>query len=149
MLEAIKLFMDVPGCLFVLGLDRDVIARGIEMKYREHFQAGADRPFAVDGTKYLEKIIQVPFRIPPIEPGVMGSFVRNMMPETLADCAEVFAAGMGESPRQIKRTVNSFLLLWRLAANAGLRAILLAKIVALQQSEPGLYELLRDRYGHI
>ena len=34
-LEAIKLFLDVQGCIFVLGLDQEVIARGIELKYRE------------------------------------------------------------------------------------------------------------------
>ncbi len=34
-LEAIKLFVDAPGCVFVLGLDQAVIARGIEIKYRE------------------------------------------------------------------------------------------------------------------
>ncbi len=34
-LEAIKLFVDAPGCVFILGLDQDVIARGIEMKYKE------------------------------------------------------------------------------------------------------------------
>jgi hypothetical protein len=51
---------------------------------------------------------------------------------------------MGQCPCQIKRTVNTFQLLWRLAEQAGLRAILLAKIVALQQTEPDLYEQLRD-----
>jgi hypothetical protein len=143
-LEAIKLFMDVPGYIFVLGLDRDMIARSIETRYRERFPIDADRSLAFDGSKYLEKIIQVPFRIPPIEPEVMEEFVGNMMPETLEDCAKVFAAGMGQCPCQIKRTVNTFLLLWRLAEQAGLRAILLAKIVALQQTEPDLYEQLRD-----
>jgi hypothetical protein len=34
-LEAIKFFLGAPGCVFVLGLDQDVIARGIEMKYKE------------------------------------------------------------------------------------------------------------------
>jgi predicted KAP-like P-loop ATPase len=33
-LEAIKLFLDVENCVFVLGLDQDVIARGIEIKSR-------------------------------------------------------------------------------------------------------------------
>ncbi|MEZ4701535.1 MAG: SUMF1/EgtB/PvdO family nonheme iron enzyme [Rhodothermales bacterium] len=145
-LEAIKLFMDVEGCIFVLGLDRDVIARGIEMKYRE--RGADDRQFAIDGASYLEKIIQVPFRIPPIEPGVMGSFVRNMMPEPLSACGDIFAAGMGESPRQVKRTVNTFLLLWKLASRAGLGAVRLAKIVAIQQIEPELYEQLR-RMPHL
>ena len=34
-LEAIKLFLDVPGCIFVLGIDHGVIERGIRLRYGE------------------------------------------------------------------------------------------------------------------
>ena len=34
-LEAIKLFLDVENCIFMLGLDQEVIARSVEMKYKE------------------------------------------------------------------------------------------------------------------
>jgi predicted KAP-like P-loop ATPase len=66
-LEAIKLFLDVENCIFVLGLDQEVIARGIEMKYKE-LGAKQDNEnsqhFTVEGVRYLEKIIQLPFIIP-------------------------------------------------------------------------------------
>ena len=49
-LEAIKLFLDVPGCIFVLGVDREVIEEGIKVRY-------ADYEATLNGAQYLEKII--------------------------------------------------------------------------------------------
>lgn len=85
-LEAIKLFMDVPGCVFVLGLDQAVIARGIEIKYRE-LGLGADdatgesrrQRYVIDGARYLEKIIQLPFQIPPIAVKIWPLLLRSWL----------------------------------------------------------------------
>lgn len=153
-LEAIKLFLDVPGCVFVLGLDREVVARGIEIHYRELWQRGDEeagerrRRFTIEGTRYLEKIIQVPFQIPPIEAEVMGDFVSGLVPEWPDPrCLEVFAVGLGGNPRQVKRTVNIFLLLWRLARareQGDVLPVRLAKLVVLQHEVPRLYEYLRE-----
>lgn len=142
-LEAIKLFLDVPGCAFVLGLDHQVIAKGIEAKYKE--------PGAIDGRVYLEKIIQVPFQIPPIEQQDLEAFVTGLVPQWPdPECARVFAVALGGNPRRVKRTVNVFLLLWRLAEarserlKGKVRPVRLAKVVALQHVEPNLYEILRE-----
>lgn len=142
-LEAIKLFLDVPGCAFVLGLDHQVIAKGIEAKYKE--------PGAIDGRAYLEKIIQVPFQIPPIEEQDLEAFVTGLVPEWPdPECARVFAVALGGNPRRVKRTVNVFLLLWRLAEaraerlQGKIRPVRLAKVVALQHIAPDLYEILRE-----
>ena len=150
-LEAIKLFLDVPGCAFALGLAPDVIARGIEMKYREKGLGGGEEGggrFPIDGERYLQKIVQIPFHIPEIEPSDMRSFVEKLV-ETWPDaaCPEVFAVGLGGSPRQVKRTINVFLLVWRLAQarnlGAGITPVRLAKVVVLQHAVPDLYRVLR------
>lgn len=142
-LEAIKLFLDVPGCVFVLGLDHQVIARGIEAKYKE--------PGAIDGRAYLDKIIQVPFQIPPIEEQDLEAFVTGLVPAWPdPECARVFAVALGGNPRRVKRTVNVFLLLWRLSEaraerlEGKIRPVRLAKVVALQHIAPDLYERLRE-----
>ena len=156
-LEAIKLFVDAPGCVFVLGLDQAVIARGIEIKYREfepELAEGGDgasrRRSIIDGARYLEKIIQLPFQIPPIERSDMGAFVQALVTEwPHAACPEVFAEGLGQNPRQVKRTVNVFLLLWQLAGRRQeklqdrIKPIRLAKVVAIQHIYPELYDLLK------
>jgi len=164
-LEAIKLFLDVPECVFILGLDQEVIARGIEIKYREiGISTGpADkkqRGFLIDGPRYLEKIIQLPFQIPPIDRSKVSDFVHGLVDVwPHEDCPKVFTEGLGDNPRQIKRTVNVFLLLWQLAEKREARPIKpvrLAKVVAIQHVYPELYDvlkitprLLRDLEGYL
>jgi hypothetical protein len=158
-LEAIKLFVDAPGCVFVLGLDQEVIARGIEIKYQELKQISEDgkKPhFIIDGAHYLEKIIQLPFQIPPIERTDMGKFVNGLSanwPDK--ECPNVFAEGLGDNPRQIKRTVNLFLMLWKLAEKreeklqGRIKPIRLAKVVAIQAIYPELYTLIKEMPGYL
>jgi formylglycine-generating enzyme required for sulfatase activity len=151
-LEAIKLFVDAPGCVFVLGLDQEVIARGVEIRYHEFFKNGAQNP--INGAKYIEKIIQLPFQIPPVERTDMQDFVGGLSGDwPHADCPVVFAEGLGDNPRQIKRTVNVFLMLWSLAEKrqkklqGAVKPVRLAKVVALQTVAPVLYDLLKEQPG--
>jgi len=178
-LEAIKLFLDVPGCIFILGIDRDVVERGIRLRYgelggmgeregvqlhvdREAVEMGATRYRAfvqdlyteaedvIDGARYLEKIVQIPFVLPPISPQAMGSFVAQLTPN-LPDprCGLVFVRGLEPNPRQVKRALNIFALLWALAQNQPylmerIAPVRLAKLVVLQQRHGELYERLRE-----
>jgi len=151
-LEAIKLFLDVPGCVFILGIDQEVIARGIEMKYKEFAnanEANGQAHFTIQGIKYLEKIIQLPFQIPPVIQDDMGKFVEglsNQWPHE--ECHRVFAEGLGDNPRNIKRTVNTFLMVSKLAEKRkaklkeSVKPIRLAKVVAIQAAHPDLFNLL-------
>jgi predicted KAP-like P-loop ATPase len=153
-LEAIKLFMDAPGCVFMLGLDAEVIARGVEIRYHDYFKDG--NKSAIDGAKYLEKIIQLPFQIPPVEHSDMQDFVGRLSQAwPHPDCPIVFAEGLGNNPRQIKRTVNVFLMLWSLAKKrekklkGEIKPIRLAKIVAIQAVYPELYNFLKETPGYL
>jgi formylglycine-generating enzyme required for sulfatase activity len=151
-LEAIKLFVDAPGCVFLLGLDQKVIERGVEVRYKDFNKAGEGQDASpIAGAHYLEKIIQLPFLIPPVEQADMGDFVQGLASEWPdAECPGVFAAGLGYNPRQIKRTVNVFLMLWRLAEKrqrkleGRIKPIRLAKVVAIQTIYPELYSLLKE-----
>ena len=148
-LEAIKLFVDAPGCVFILGLDREVIERGIEIRYREHKQKDRDQ-LVIDGARYLEKIIQLPFQLPTVERAKMDEFVGGLAQDWGDErCPAIFAEGLGENPRQIKRTVNMFLMLWKLADRRELKEKItptrLAKVVAIQAMYPHLYNrVLKD-----
>jgi len=89
MLETIKLFLDVEGTAFVLALDDAVVERGIAHRYRDygfrkHPTAYDSIAYAINpanyedhlkrykhlgqepinGHEYLEKIVQLPVRIP-------------------------------------------------------------------------------------
>ena len=153
-LEAIKLFLDVPGCFFILGVDPAKIQEGIQLRYK--IAQGSD-----EGANYLEKIIQVPFILPTIERGDMQTFVQSLNVDFPSmRCADVFAQGLEPNPRQIKRAINIFLLLWKLAGRRRLKGeaaegptppllsdvlmpLRLAKVVAIQHSYTGLYDLLK------
>ncbi|MEJ5309549.1 MAG: SUMF1/EgtB/PvdO family nonheme iron enzyme [Anaerolineae bacterium] len=135
-LEALKLFLDVPNCIFVLGLDQTAIETAVRTRYRDEVKA----------RDYLEKIIQLPFTLPPLEDEVMLKYVKSLA-QALPDerCAQVFAQGMQPNPRQVKRTLNFYLLLMRLVEKrAPLTAtpLRLAKMVAIQHGHPDLYALL-------
>ncbi len=137
-LEAIKLFLDVPGCAFVLGLDQEAIVEAIQTRYQGK----------VKGRQYLEKMIQLPFQLPPIEAEAMRGFVESIA-SNLPDerCSMVFAQGLPHNPRKVKRTVNIFLMLWKLSRRklpGVIQPVRLAKLVTIQHSYPDLYALLRE-----
>lgn len=148
-LEAIKLFLEAPGCIFLLGLDREVLEQGIQVKYKDFMveEGEGKKRLLVDGANYLEKIIQLPFELPPIETADMGKFIGGLQvtfPDTR--CQEVFAYGLEHNPRKVKRTINTFLFLWKLAPGKKLEdaitAVRLAKVVVIKHSHPNLYRLL-------
>ena len=56
-LEAIKNFLDVPGCVFLIAVDYAVIQRGMEEKLGRSARE-------MQGKSYFDKIIQVPFNMP-------------------------------------------------------------------------------------
>jgi predicted KAP-like P-loop ATPase len=69
-LEAIKLFFDLPECVFVLGIDREVVQRGIEEKYRDSL--------GIHGQDYIDKLIQLPFSLPPLRKQTFERFVSSI-----------------------------------------------------------------------
>jgi len=147
-LEAIKLFLDVKGCIFLLGLDQEVVTRGIKVKYRDFAVdegEGSEKHIPIDGANYLEKIIQLPFRLPKIEPRAMQPFVHGLAAFPDNRCERIFAEGLETNPRKVKRAINVFLFLSKLAEKREitLQAVRLAKIVVIYHSHPELYELLR------
>ena len=65
-LEALKLLFNIPGCVFILGMDRHVVEQGIRVRYQEFALGPAGTAYPVDARQYLDKIIQIPFTLPPL-----------------------------------------------------------------------------------
>lgn len=158
-LEAIKVFLDIQGCIFVLGVDREIIERGIRVRYKEFAldAAAAQREgqpaaiFPVAGRDYLEKIVQVPFELPPLEASAITSFLRDRLQhlnglaaEEVDPIATVMTDGLQPNPRKVKRTLNAFRLLRTLLQKRGREVppALLAKLVVIQSSAPRIYDSL-------
>ena len=154
-LEAIKLFLDVSGCIFVLGADRDVIEKGIRVKYQSFVLDAREelteedmlRRIPITGQDYMEKIVQLPFSLPALRHEQVEAFVRSLVPD-LSECAPVFAWGLEANPRKIKRGIHVFRMLRRLAELQeihDLDPVLLAKMVIIQSRYRGLYsDILQD-----
>src|SRR5262249_38411648 len=61
LLESIKLVLTQPGFIYVLGLDKPVVERFIEVEYRK---ALGNYEALVRGVKYLDKLVQLPLHLP-------------------------------------------------------------------------------------
>lgn len=110
-IEAIRVFMDIPGFVFVLAVDYDVVIQAIQDRYQH-----------VDAHRFIEKIVQVPFRIPVMQ-AEGNSAVKQLLPnwediqpqwfsdfdntEYLDDVITLCLKG---NPRQSKRLLNSYMI---------------------------------------
>ncbi|MDQ1251257.1 MAG: NTPase protein [Euryarchaeota archaeon] len=98
-LHSIKLFLDVKNCIFVLGVDRRVVSKIIENKYKD---------LSIEGDNFLEKMIQLSFNLPPISSDDMWKFVETLGVNGLyADYLyTIIKDGIELNPRKIKRLLN-------------------------------------------
>ncbi len=160
-LEAIKLFLNVRKTVFVLGMDCEVIRRGIESHYGIYFQKEAQErgELPINGDVYLQKLIQLPFNLPPMDVDSTEEFICELEKDAPAESCldavtrKAFAIGVLPNPRQIKRALNVFTLLKTIAANQEesqepkpepLSLPLLAKTVLIQSQWPEFYTLWRQ-----
>jgi formylglycine-generating enzyme required for sulfatase activity len=159
-LEAIKLFLDVPGTVFILGMDREVIRRGIETHYGALLGGDGDKEeIPINGDVYLQKMIQIPFNLPPLDARGREGFIEKLEESLPHDfrlediTRQVFARGLYPNPRQVKRALNVFYLLKQVAEEQERQKLiepdvlawpLLAKTVLIQSQWPELYKLWRQ-----
>src|SRR3989442_36173 len=106
-LEALKLYLNLANCVYVIGVDRAALECSIRLRYKEQEVREAD---------YLDKIVQLPFTIPPIARESMARFIEPLLPTELTDTSDLLVRGLGDNPRQVKRFINTFLLNHELAA---------------------------------
>jgi len=126
-LESMKLFFDVEGCVFVVGLDQEIAERAVAVKYGAAGGAdaapgaGADR--GASGSGYVKKLFQVPFALPSIKTHQLQDYLDTIA--RASDFGEAqrrdftdnvrrhFNSLRGEdsvNPREIKRLINTYTL---------------------------------------
>ena len=98
--EAIKLFLNVPLSVFVIGADKKRIEEGIIARYGEKSEGWAGN--------YLEKVIQIPFILPPLIKGAITEhFIQGLHIFGEEEYATILTE-VDDNPRRIKRLLNSF-----------------------------------------
>jgi hypothetical protein len=117
--ESIKLFLDAPGCGYVVALDREVIRKGLAARYSQAGMAGAGQDF-IDPDEYIEKTISLSFDLPPLTPADRIGMIKAVpLPRALtSDQLALLARALGSNPRRIKRFMNLLAMNLRLAAIA-------------------------------
>ena len=138
--EGLKLYLDAPGFVFVIGYDEGVITEAVasEKRYTQRST----------GRDYVEKIVQIVFRIPqPTDPEI-DALLTHVLAES--ETSELFDdAGRklvidrnGRNPRRMKRFINRFILDYRLdPASQDLDPELLIKLLILETYFPDFVRL--------
>ncbi len=110
LLESIKLFLDIKGYLFVIGVDRDVVRKGVSYHYRffEHRDEMEKDSLIISPDHYLEKMVQLPLELPTIEPGRRRKFIESLLgnAEEFKEHSDIIEIGVGANPRTLKRFIN-------------------------------------------
>jgi hypothetical protein len=105
-LEAIRLFLAAPKTAFVIAADETLIREAVTHRFREpegdapmdvgdpdagRVSTGA-RPRAEVGARYLEKLIQVPIRVPPLSRSDLHGYLNLLLAEQREQDAATFKA---------------------------------------------------------
>ncbi|MEE4302212.1 MAG: P-loop NTPase fold protein [Pseudomonadales bacterium] len=137
MLDALKLYLNVEDCIYFLGVDRQALQQSVDSRY-------AGTP--TDTVSYLDKIIQLPFTVPPIARADMHLFIDSLLPSQLGRCREQLAEGLGDNPRQVKRFINTLALNHNLASQIeNYDEQVLCALLMIQYRNQELYELVSAR----
>jgi len=162
-LESMKLFFDLRGFVFVVGLDRTVIERAVQIKYpaSPETASGPGAPSYVSGTDYVKKIFQVQFNLPTLREYQLEEYVGILsrtegLPAVQRDDLVavvlrhlLFLTGDGTvNPREVKRLVNSYVMqmktLERKLENAEPDVVLALQTMAFRRDWLPVYEQLES-----
>jgi len=140
-LEAIKLFLNVPHTIFIIGADRKIIEDGIHLKYGGRFTDW--------GENYLDKIIQIPVVLPFIKrETIIEKFIKELkITDEIKNYAKIIAS-VDSNPRKIKRLLNEFEFQQMLAEKRGIKieSEISAKLVVLRGKWRDFHTSLTQTY---
>ena len=137
-LESMKLFFDLRGFVFVVGLDREVVERCIDSRYvveaNGHEEAEGERSQnqrqLIRGVDYLKKIFQVPFSLAPVSYNMLDDLFDSMQKGAdLLDAQKIdmqdivrphlnnLFSGTRLNPREVKRYINAYTIQMKVKPN--------------------------------
>ena len=114
-LEALKIFLDLAGCVFILACDYKIITQGLKQKFGDSIAATTEKNF-------FDKIIQLPFKMPVAQYQV-DKYITDLLSKIKIEYEDadvehykrLIDYSMGFNPRGLKRSFNSLLLLKNVA----------------------------------
>jgi len=154
-----KLFFDLDGFVFVVGLDQKVIEASINWNYRvsNSSDAAAVGP-PINGTDYIKKLFQVPFNLPSVSSGQLDDYLKAVFAgaeegdegqgELLVCVRPHLDALVGDSevnPREVKRYINSYILQKLIRPDLDDDVTLVLQTIAFRPDWSEAYEVFRSK----
>jgi hypothetical protein len=141
LLESVKLFLDLRNVFIIIAIAKDVVDRGVAFKYRD-FAFTKEKVLAV-GDEYLDKMIQLPLYMLPIDSGAVGQFMAGFdLPEDVQAQIGLLQDIVSPNPRRIKRVLNTCAVTYAIIQRSPglhLRPDLIARLAVLRLQSPDLY----------
>jgi hypothetical protein len=137
-LESLKLYLNLPGCVYFLAVDRTTLEQSVQSRHAELGSTHVD---------YLDKIIQLPITLPPVSARSKIGYISSLLPTELHSVHGILVAGLTDNVREIKRFINSLVFHHLLAASLGFRHYdprILALVLLVQHRCPPLFEAVAE-----
>lgn len=108
--KTLRLIGSFKHVTYVVAFDEEMVAKSIKESY-------ADGTIE-DGRAFIEKIIQLPIRVPAIEPNDLFEFTKKLIKDYEIEIPDIISKFIFyrcvSTPRDVKRVVNSFKFLEKL-----------------------------------
>lgn len=108
-LESIKVMLDVPGIIFILALDEQIVEQAIQKYYGQDYN--------IPSKDYIKKLIQLEFHLPPLRrqdvekyTQILQQKIGHVDQQISLSLAQVVPIVVGDNPREVKRFINGALL---------------------------------------
>ena len=152
LLEALKIFLDIDRCVYVIACDYSVVVTGLKEKF------GVDEG-GLQGKSFFDKIIQVPFKMP-VRRYEVGEYLESLLEkinvprghEDVDIYQDLIESSIGFNPRTMKRMFNSLVLLMilakkelRTAGDDRSRSRVLFGVLCMQEHYEQLYDFIRKQ----
>lgn len=139
-LESIKIFFDISGFIYVLGISHETLSNLINQVYKK---------FGIEGREYIKKIIQVPITLPSWElchmEKLLAEEISQMNPKHRValdekTTKEYILNVADNNPRQLKRLINSFIVAYdTYTGKKPLDVNILFRCLLIQKDKPKLF----------
>ncbi|MEV6758227.1 P-loop NTPase fold protein [Streptomyces sp. NPDC051214] len=153
-LDALRTFLGVDGCVFVVAADQQVLEEALTRALEQATPADAINPYYSSGSGYLDKVFQYQLSLPPLLVPKVTNFAADLvrgrgglwaaMDVNLV--VSVLVPSHVRSPRRVKALLNTFALTYRLAQRRAADGLLemdptmrvaeIAKLVCLRVEFP-------------
>ena len=107
-LEMVRVFHDIEGFIYVIGLSHDMIVKLIKVGNSES---------SIDGERYIKKLIQVPITLPKwsnqdivrlVKDLIKKGMIHDKFKDVVDKNIELISVAIDNNPREIKRFLNNF-----------------------------------------